>query len=345
MVHKDQIYLPRCLLLMLAIKTAFCAVNNEQTTFSSPNQSSTLFIPNRYLREVFFFLSENATVESLRTILDKLFEFDDYCGGENIYCAVQCKSEKFQAENLLCHNSASIGCSMRNSFSSLYNNSASYLQQCRIHHDDVNNVFSKLLFRMSEMMQNDHLSLRGPPPYTNFMTQVILISDYPVGSFEIGDNIFNTLKAQQNITFIALTTNLSNVTAHQYFPNDTWNSFPDFMNWTPDGGSNPICGYKSHPYSMFCNGLAQNSVFSLYSENRVRAFSNSQIGSGSSPFLSQTFSKFDEYCVVFDAEHESSIRIAKLGLIKKILAKFVFMDPFQDGIFANFYLKPNLYFL
>jgi hypothetical protein len=201
MMNKNQISLLCCLLLVLATKRGFCALN-EQITSSLSNQTATPFIPYRYIREVFFFLSENATVATFKGILDKLFELDEFCGGENIYTSAYCN-----VQNPI---SCPILCSLRNVFSLWYNKADTALQNCRAHHTDLSSDLRELLFKLSDMMNNGELQFRGSPPFTNFMTQVIFITDYTADSFESGDNVFKNIKSQLNVTFIALITNLTN---------------------------------------------------------------------------------------------------------------------------------------
>jgi hypothetical protein len=72
-----------CLLTALLIAEIFDIVSGSGTGVKAPtNQSAP--IPNRYNRYFFVFYSENVTQQLLDTIFNKIIDFDNYCGGENI---------------------------------------------------------------------------------------------------------------------------------------------------------------------------------------------------------------------------------------------------------------------
>jgi hypothetical protein len=234
----------------------------ENNLQSSPKKIATnssvasSFIPYRYYRHILFFFSENATIEFFNRTIFKLFELDEYCGGENLATVAHFGNDISSTKNKQCVLDEFISCccsiedNLQFGFLNKPQDTEKFLNETiaqnvstgTVDQIDVKQLSGTLLYALS--MTQD---FTAAPPIN---AQIILITDYVTDSFK-RDNLTGVLadfKARKNISFIALTTNLTKTLTDKYFPTDVWTVVADFANWTYNM-SNPICGYEAPSYS------------------------------------------------------------------------------------------------
>jgi hypothetical protein len=238
----------------LILIIASCLGSVVPTSSSTDSTTTATFHPYRYQRLLLFFFSQDATTDFFTDTMDKLFQLDEYCGGQDLSTLIFIDNSLY-----LFSNSCKEFCFMKRALTEFYytiagdrgdyfNASIAWgVSSGSVDRQDVNNVTSKLLQALQM------LNWEANSQTMNIKSQVILITDYATDSLQIESNnergILTEMKLQDDISFIVLTTkNLTNETVNNYFPTKVWTGIVDYLSWTPNM-KNPICGYKAQTYS------------------------------------------------------------------------------------------------
>jgi hypothetical protein len=218
------------------------------TKYSPPNFGDFL-----YIRFVFCFFSENATISLFNgTILNKLIEMDDSCRGEDIATEIFFRGTPYDNGKCCIYDA----CSIRNASSvsqieleDVFNASiAKGVATGSIDYVDVNNAADFLLSQLTHM-QNATNKSKG---FEVLKLQVIFVTDYATDAFRNDTFIaeLENFKSQTNTSFIALTSAIDDTRAHLYFPESNWNVASEYTSWN-SSDVNPICEFQKKSQSNF----------------------------------------------------------------------------------------------
>jgi hypothetical protein len=217
--------------------TFYANGNNE-------NQKSTNnFVPVRYIRNIFFFLSGDTSAALFADVIKKFIELDNYCSGENFNTSlVFGKGSLFSACMMITFENCFYDGNEDNSNRVLerYLNAsiAKNISAGSIDSEDVNNVSTTLLkFATDIFWTNKYYPAR-------FTFQIILVTNYLTESLRSKNTTLALAAlAEKNVTFIALTANISNDRAKEYFKNNIWTIVnTNYTKWTPENETtDPIC--------------------------------------------------------------------------------------------------------